>query len=59
MGVGVEQEQWVTIARAARECGLHPSLLYRLVAQHKIPHAEIGGRRRVRVSEIRALIIPR
>ena len=53
----VTTEPYVTIARAARELGIAPWLLRKLVFERVVPYVVIGGRKRVRVSEVYARIM--
>jgi excisionase family DNA binding protein len=49
-------EPIITIAQAARECGLRYHVLLRLIHERRIASVRVAGVRRVRLSEVRACI---
>jgi excisionase family DNA binding protein len=49
-------EPIITIARAARECGLAYHVLLRLIHERRIPSVRVAGTRRVRLSAVRAIV---
>ena len=49
-------EPIITIAKAARECGLQYHVLLRLIHERRIASVRVAGTRRVRLSEVRSCI---